>query len=77
MLKMTILSILHRFLKNQDGSTNAARSQNEQTTLSDYYHSYDTNLLRKRKQINIQWIMELYKAHPHKEKFFDSRLVTR
>ena len=31
-------------------------------------------LLRKKKQINLQWIMELYAAHPFKEKFFDSRL---
>lgn len=36
--------------------------------------NYDISLLRKSKQINIQWIMELYKAHPYKEKFFDSRL---
>jgi len=36
--------------------------------------NYDINKLRKSKQINLQWIMELYKAHPHKEKFFDSRL---
>jgi len=36
--------------------------------------NYDTELLRKSKMINIQWIMELYKAHPHKEKFFDSKL---
>lgn len=35
---------------------------------------YDTELLRKSKQINLQWIMELYRAHPHKEKFFDSKL---
>lgn len=35
---------------------------------------YDTNLLRESKQINIKWIMELYNAHPHKEKFFDSKL---
>ncbi len=36
--------------------------------------NYDTNLLRKSKQINIKWIMELYNAHPYKEKFFDSKL---
>lgn len=36
--------------------------------------NYDVNLLRKRGKINFQWIMELYKAHPHKEKFFDSSL---
>ena len=36
--------------------------------------NYDTHLLRQRQQINLQWIMELYKAHPYKEKFFDSSL---
>ena len=36
--------------------------------------NYDTELLRKSKKINIQWIMELYKVHPYKEKFFDSKL---
>ena len=35
---------------------------------------YDVEQLRKKKQINLQWIMELYKASPHKEKFFDSKL---
>jgi len=33
--------------------------------------NYDVSLLRKSKQINLQWIMELYKANPHKEKFFE------
>lgn len=36
--------------------------------------NYDVELLRKSKKINLQWIMELYKAHPYKEKFFDSKL---
>lgn len=36
--------------------------------------NYDTETLRRSKKINIQWIMELYKAHPYKEKFFDSKL---
>lgn len=36
--------------------------------------NYDVNLLRKSKQINLQWIMELYKASPNKEQFFDSKL---
>jgi uncharacterized protein YbbC (DUF1343 family) len=36
--------------------------------------NYDVNLLRKSKQVNLQWMMELYKAHPYKEKFFDSKL---
>ena len=36
--------------------------------------NYDINLLLKRKKINLAWIMELYKASPQKEKFFDSKL---
>ncbi len=36
--------------------------------------NYDISLLVQSKQINLKWIMELYKAHPHKEKFFDSKL---
>ncbi|GAB3021964.1 DUF1343 domain-containing protein [Niabella terrae] len=35
---------------------------------------YDIEKLKKSGQINIKWIMELYKAHPHKEKFFNSKL---
>lgn len=33
--------------------------------------NYDVNKLRKEKRINLQWIKELYKAYPAKEKFFD------
>jgi uncharacterized protein YbbC (DUF1343 family) len=36
--------------------------------------AYDTELLRKSGQINFEWIRELYKTHPEKEKFFDSKL---
>lgn len=36
--------------------------------------NYNIELLRTSKQINLKWIMELYKASPYKEKFFDSRL---
>lgn len=36
--------------------------------------NYDVGLLRKSKQINLEWVMELYKNHPHKEKFFDYKL---
>ncbi|KAI9449988.1 hypothetical protein F5148DRAFT_987316 [Russula earlei] len=32
---------------------------------------YDISVLLKEKQINIQWMMELYKAYPDKDKFFD------
>jgi uncharacterized protein YbbC (DUF1343 family) len=32
---------------------------------------YNTELLRKSKQINISWLIELYNAYPQKEKFFD------
>ncbi len=35
---------------------------------------FDTDLLRKSKQINLQWIMELYNASQEKEKFFDGSL---
>ncbi len=33
--------------------------------------TYDVEKLRASKKINIQWMMELYKAFPQKEKFFD------
>lgn len=36
--------------------------------------NYDVALLRKSKQINLQWMIELYQASPNKEKFFDSKL---
>jgi uncharacterized protein YbbC (DUF1343 family) len=36
--------------------------------------NYDIGLLRQRRQINLQWMIELYKAYPFKEKFFDSSL---
>ena len=36
--------------------------------------NYDVEKLRKSKQINLQWIMELYKASPYKEKFFNTKL---
>ena len=32
---------------------------------------YDVEKLRKSKKLNIQWMMELYKAFPDKKKFFD------
>jgi uncharacterized protein YbbC (DUF1343 family) len=32
---------------------------------------YDVNELRKSKRINLAWMIELYKAFPAKEKFFD------
>ena len=33
---------------------------------------YDINQLRKSGKLNLQWMMELYKAYPEKEKFFDN-----
>ena len=36
--------------------------------------TYDVSILREKRQVNIQWMMELYKHHPYKEKFFDSKL---
>jgi uncharacterized protein YbbC (DUF1343 family) len=32
---------------------------------------YDTHKLIKSKQINLSWLLEMYKAYPYKEKFFD------
>jgi len=32
---------------------------------------YDINKLRKSKRINIQWMIDLYKAYPYKDTFFD------
>ncbi|HEY3373186.1 MAG TPA: DUF1343 domain-containing protein [Prolixibacteraceae bacterium] len=32
---------------------------------------YDVGELRKSGKINLTWLFELYKAYPHKEKFFD------
>lgn len=34
---------------------------------------YDTSTLRSSGKINLGWLMELYKAYPYKEKFFDSK----
>lgn len=33
---------------------------------------YDTEKLRKSKQLNLGWLMEFYKAYPDKARFFDS-----
>lgn len=33
--------------------------------------NYDISKLRKEKKLNIQWIMEMYRAFPDKQKFFD------
>lgn len=32
---------------------------------------YNTNKIRKESKINLSWLIELYKAYPQKEKFFD------
>jgi uncharacterized protein YbbC (DUF1343 family) len=32
---------------------------------------YNTNKIRKEAKINLGWLIELYNAYPHKEKFFD------
>ncbi len=36
--------------------------------------NYDVTELRKTKQINLQWMIDLYKASPNKEQFFDNKL---
>ncbi|ATP55065.1 hypothetical protein CPT03_00575 [Pedobacter ginsengisoli] len=35
---------------------------------------YDANIFRKTKQINLEWIIALYKASPNKADFFNSKL---
>lgn len=35
--------------------------------------SYDTAELRRTRRINLEWLIELYRAFPEKEKFFDRR----
>ncbi|HEX8521944.1 MAG TPA: DUF1343 domain-containing protein [Tepidisphaeraceae bacterium] len=34
--------------------------------------NYDAEQLRKRRQINLSWMIELYNAYPDKSRFFDS-----
>lgn len=34
---------------------------------------YNTNKFRATRQINLSWLIELYKAYPYKDKFFDFR----
>jgi uncharacterized protein YbbC (DUF1343 family) len=36
--------------------------------------NYDVSIFRKTKQINLSWMIELYKASPNKEDFFNSKL---
>lgn len=33
--------------------------------------NYDTGRLRKSGRLNLQWMIDMYKAYPHKDKFFD------
>lgn len=33
--------------------------------------NYDTSILRRERRINVQWMIDLYKAFPDKAKFFD------
>ncbi|MHC2991057.1 hypothetical protein OB13_05475 [Pontibacter sp. HJ8] len=35
--------------------------------------NYDTEEFRKTGRINLSWMIELYQAYPHKEKFFDRK----
>lgn len=36
--------------------------------------NYDTSIFRKTRQINIQWLLELYQKSPKKEDFFNNKL---
>ncbi len=33
--------------------------------------NYDTRIFRKTQRLNISWMIDMYNAYPHKEKFFD------
>jgi uncharacterized protein YbbC (DUF1343 family) len=33
--------------------------------------NYDTNQLRRSKQLNLKWMIELYNSYPDKKNFFD------
>ncbi|MDE3254199.1 MAG: DUF1343 domain-containing protein, partial [Bacteroidota bacterium] len=33
--------------------------------------NYDTRILRKKKEINIRWMMDFYRDYPEKDRFFD------
>lgn len=35
--------------------------------------NYDTSFLHQSGKINLSWLFEMYKAYPHKEKFFDQK----
>ena len=37
------------------------------------FRKYDIIIFRKSGQINLKWLIELYRGYPSKEKFFDSR----
>ncbi len=52
------------------GMKEAPLHQDEDCFGLDLRH-YDTNKLRKTKQLNLSWLMELYKAYPDKARFFD------
>ncbi len=34
--------------------------------------NYDQELIRRKKQINLQWLFEMYRSYPQKEVFFDA-----
>lgn len=36
--------------------------------------NYDTRILRKKKEINISWMMDFYRDYPEKDLFFDYKL---
>ena len=56
--------------KNIQGMSETPLHQNEVCYGLDL-RDYDIERLRQSRQINLQWLMELYRAYPDKEKFFD------
>jgi uncharacterized protein YbbC (DUF1343 family) len=52
------------------GMSEAPLHQNEECYGLDL-RNYETRELRKSGKLNLKWMIELYKAYPYKEKFFD------
>ena len=59
--------------KSIKGMSESPLHQNEECYGLDL-RKYDVTATRKAEKINIQWLIELYKAFPAKEKFFDRNL---
>lgn len=58
------------------GMSDAPLHQNEKCYGLDL-RKYDTNHFFRTGRLNLQWLIEMYKAYPEKDKFFDHKLNKR